>query len=159
MATKNRKIISFLGGDLKNTSKQFIRNIIVGLIAFAIDFCLLWVFTEFLGIYYITSSIIASLCGGLANYTLATLWVFKKKKSKNQLLRLLLFTMIGACGLAFTTLLLWSFTEFVHFHYLFSKILAQFLVFICNFFARKYLLYESKIPWIAKALYEEEKMS
>jgi len=40
-------------------------------------------------------------------------------------------------GLLFTEALLYIFTEWVHIHYMISKIIATIIVFFWNFFARK----------------------
>jgi putative flippase GtrA len=128
----------------KSTDKigiQFFRYIFVGGAAFLVDFVSLYLLTDFLGVYYLTSAAIAFILGLIVNYFLSTYWVFNKRKLDNLTFEFGIFAIIGIVGLGLNELFIWFFTAELNFYYLISKILAAALILFWNFFARKYTLY------------------
>lgn len=124
-----------------NTFIQLFRYTFVGGVAFIVDFTSLFIFTEFLGIYYLISAAIAFLLGLTTNYILSIVWVFSKRTFRSKRFEFGIFALIGIIGLGFNELFIWSFTEHIHFHYLLSKIISTVFVYLWNFFARKYTLF------------------
>ena len=124
-----------------NISIQVFRYVIAGSLAYMVDYGLLIIFTEFFQLYYLTSSAIAFLLGSMTSYVLNVNWVFDKRTFKNRQLEILIFILIGIVGLVLNQYCLWFFTEGLNLHYLHSKIIATIVVFVLNFFARKYILF------------------
>lgn len=122
-------------------SIQFFRYSFVGGIAFIVDFGSLFALTEFASLHYLLSAAIAFLLGLTINYTLSILWVFSKRRFPNRSFEFGIFALIGIVGLGFNELFIWFFTEFVHLHYLLSKIVSTVFVYLWNFFARRYTLF------------------
>ncbi|MDR3137278.1 MAG: GtrA family protein [Tannerellaceae bacterium] len=120
---------------------QLLRYTFVGGFAFAIDFGLLWFFTEILDFYYILSASISFVAGLFVNYFISTKWVFNKGKVLNKKLEFIYFGLIGAVGLILNDVLIWVLTDFVSVNYLVSKIITAILIYLWNFFARKYFLF------------------
>jgi putative flippase GtrA len=120
---------------------QLFRYFYVAGIAFIVDFGSLYIFTEYFGIYYLISAAIAFIIGLMTNYLLSISWVFNRRHLKNKFSEFTLFSLIGIVGLMFNEILIWGFTDFVGFYYLFSKILSAIIIFFWNFFARKYALF------------------
>ena len=125
-----------------STSVQLFRYTFVGSFAFLFDFATLYLLTEFLKIDYLISAAIAFVVGTLVNYLLSLLWVFKESRLKSRSAEILIFTIIGLLGLGFNELLIWFFTAKVGFFYLISKIFSTVIIYLWNFFARKYLLFK-----------------
>ena len=128
----------------KSTDKigiQFFRYIFVGGAAFLVDFVSLYLLTDFLGVYYLTSAAIAFILGLIVNYFLSTYWVFNKRKLDNLTFEFGIFAIIGIVGLGLNELFIWFFTAELNFYYLISKILAAALILFWNFFARKFVLF------------------
>jgi putative flippase GtrA len=123
---------------------QLFRATFVGGIATLVDFGILYFLTEKIRIYYIISAIIAFLFGLIVNYYLSIHWIFHTEKFVNKWAEFGAFGMIGIIGLGLNVFFIWIFTETYHLYYLFSKVLATFLVFAWNFIARKYLVFYSK---------------
>lgn len=124
-----------------NTWIQFFRATFVGGIAFVVDFSVLYILTDIMGIYYLYSAAIAFLFGLMTNYLLSISWVFQKRTCSKESLELLLFALVGIFGLGWNELLMWLFTEKLSSHYLFSKVLATIFVYLWNFTMRKFLLF------------------
>ena len=120
---------------------QFFRSIFVGGIATIIDFGFLYFFTEFLNIYYLTSAALSFILGLITNYILSIVWVFNRRKFAKKWLEFVIFAIIGVVGLILNELIIWYFTEYVHFHYLLSKVVSTIVVFSWNFLARKFILF------------------
>lgn len=120
---------------------QFVRYFFVGGFAFIVDFGLLYILTEYAGLHYLLSATLSFIAGLLVNYIISCLWVFNGSKFKNRLVEFLFFAAIGVVGLALNDALIWLFTDCIGTHYMFSKIVAAAMVYLWNFFARKYLVF------------------
>lgn len=120
---------------------QFVRYFFVGGFAFVVDFGLLYILTEYAGLHYLLSATLSFIAGLLVNYIISCLWVFNGSKFKNRLVEFLFFATIGVVGLALNDALIWLFTDCIGTHYMFSKIVAAAMVYLWNFFARKYLVF------------------
>lgn len=131
-----------LKNKTNNTLIQLFRYTFVGGIAFIFDFGSLYVLTEIYNIHYMISAAIAFLIGLSINYYLSIVWVFKKRSLKSKSLEFSIFMLIGLVGLILNELFIWIFTEIANIYYLNSKILSTFLVYLWNFFIRKYILFK-----------------
>jgi putative flippase GtrA len=124
-----------------NTFIQLFRYTLVGGFALIVDFSSLFILTEFFNVYYLTSAAIAFLLGIIVNYYLSIIWVFNKRTLISKSSEFAVFAGIGIIGLILNELLIWFFTEHIHFHYLISKIISAFFIYFWNFFARKFTLF------------------
>jgi putative flippase GtrA len=124
-----------------NTLIQLFRYTFVGGVAFLVDFGFLYFLTEFGHIYYLVSAAIAFLFGLITNYVISITWVFGGRNIKNRWIEFFLFSVIGVVGLGLNEIIMWIATEKMQFHYLLSKIAATIIVYLWNFFGRKYLLF------------------
>lgn len=120
---------------------QFVRYFFVGSFAFVVDFGLLYILTEYAGLHYLLSATLSFISGLLVNYIISCIWVFSNSKYKSRLVEFLFFAAIGVVGLLLNDTLIWLFTDCIGTHYMFSKIVAAAIVYLWNFFARKYLVF------------------
>lgn len=126
------------------TLTQAMRYFIVGGFCTMLDFALLFILTHFLGLNYVLASAISFMSGTVLNYYLCILWIFKIRVVKNCQYELFFYVVITGVGLSINTLLIWSFTEFFGFYFMFSKLLATSVTYWWNFGARKYFLHTIK---------------
>ncbi len=138
---KNLTVDRLLKNQTNNTLIQLFRYTFVGGFAFIVDFSLLVILTEFCGVHYLISTAIALTIGLSINYCLSVIWVFDKRKLANRSIEFTLFAIIGIIGLGLNELFIWLFTEFAGFHYLISKIISTAIIYLWNFFARKFILF------------------
>jgi putative flippase GtrA len=136
-----RTLQTLLFGATGSLLQQFSRYIAVGGLAFVVDFGLLYLLTELLGLYYLISAAIAFLFGLLTNYSLSRLWVFDRRTIKNVAVELVIFTAIGIVGLGLNEVIIWFVREKIHFHYMIAKAISAGIVLIWNFGARKAVLF------------------
>ncbi len=124
-----------------NVILQLFRYTLVGGLAFSIDFGTLFIFTEYFHVYYLVSAGIGFLCGLTVNYILSVIWVFNKRTLESRLFEFLLFSFIGIVGLGLNEIFMWILTDFLMIYYLISKVITTIIVYLWNFFARKYILF------------------
>ena len=123
------------------TSGQFVRYGFVGGLAFSIDLVALFALTEFLGIHYLVSAVVAYLLGLVVNYLLSIRWVFSSRNVKDPRMEFVVFTLLGIVGLLLNELFIWGFAELLLLHYMVSRVLSAFITFPTKFVLRKLLLF------------------
>jgi putative flippase GtrA len=149
MKLKNNSINNRIAGHMRNfffnksdkTSVQLFKYFFVGGIAYTVDFGSLFILTDLVKVHYLISAAIAFTLGLITNYSLSIVWVFSKRTLSNRRLEFIVFSIIGLVGLGMNEVIIWFFTEWIHFHYLISKIFSTVVVFFWNFFARKKILF------------------
>lgn len=122
-----------------DTKIQFFRYLFVGGFAAIVNIGSLYVFKEFLNIYYLVANVLGFVLGLITNYLLSKLLVFAKEKKMNGIIEFTTYAIIGVVGLGLDTFFIWIFTEKFKLYYMISKIISTALVFIWNFFGRKAL--------------------
>ena len=121
---------------------QVIRFGIVGVIATVVDFGVLVILKELLGIDVLIASAISFCVSVAVNYILSMAFVFKSK-NQNKLKEFIVFVFLSIGGLCLNELILWIGVRFTTVYYLIVKIFALVIVPVYNFVTRKLFL-ESK---------------
>ncbi len=154
------KIKELFIGDTSHTGIQFFRSLFVGGIATVVDMLILILFRELVHVPEGIAAIFGFIAGLAVNYIVSTYWVFAKAKVKNRIVDFIAFAVIGIIGLGLTQLIIEPFavqgmfgTGFLVSHqifggllptdkyYIVGKVLAVIIVYMWNFFARKFILY------------------
>ena len=120
---------------------QFFRYCFVGGLAFLVDYGLLFLLSDKVGLHYLLSASIAFIAGLVVNYVISTFWVFSESKYSDKRKEFAIFAIIGIIGLGLTEGLMWFFTDLVGLHYMLSKLVTAALVLLWNFIARKIILF------------------
>jgi putative flippase GtrA len=116
---------------------QFFRYGFVAIIAFAIDFGLLYVFTSILSWHYLLSTTSSFTISAAVNYMLTTAWVFAQRDRRDRNTELMLFISICVMALLLNDLLMWAFTSALGIFYLASKLITVVIVLFWSFGARR----------------------
>lgn len=127
---------------MKKILKQFCRFSLVGVVAFLIDYGLLFVFTETLHMHYLLSSMMSFSVATVFNYVYSTKYVFECSQEQNRAGQFTVFLLLSACGLLLNSLLMETLVEDMEFHYMFAKLFSAVVVSIWNFISRKLFLEE-----------------
>ena len=130
--------------ETDDTFIQFFRYLFVGGFAFLVDYAASIIGVHVFGLYEVYATIISFILGLTVNYILSTLWIFRKRKIEKQSYDFLAFAIIGIVGLVLKAGIVWFLTEIPHLIIELSNPIATVIVFIWNFLARKYLLYNKK---------------
>ncbi len=121
---------------MKNLIKQILKFGVVGVIAFFIDYSLLYLLTEFFHIHYMVSSIISFTVSLVFNYIASIYWVFDVKK-KQTYKEIIVFTILSVIGLGINQLVMYLMTDIGKIYYMLSKLVATAIVMVWNFITRK----------------------
>ena len=123
------------------TVTQAAKYLVVGGTCTIVDMGLLYVLTEYAGIYYVLAAALSFTTGVTLNYFMCTGWIFEESKIKNKGVEILLYFVISIIGLLINVTGIWLLTNFLALHFMLSKFLATALTLIWNFCSRKYLLH------------------
>jgi putative flippase GtrA len=129
------KVTSF-GGRLPIYLTRLFRSSVSGGLAFAFDILLLYVFVEFLHIYYLISAGGAFVIAHSSNYVVQRMWGFRGTKA-NLFGGYLCFALFGSLGIILTVGLLAVAVEIFSLNYLLGRVLVSLIVglllFILNY--------------------------
>lgn len=128
---------------------QMVRYGVVAIIAFIIDFGLLYVFTTHLHIFYLLSATLSFSISLIANYYLSIAWVFTDTTGRAKHVQITLFVLIGVSGLALNTVVIGFCTSALGIYYLYSKLIATVIVFFWSFLSRRYLMTGKRATTVA----------
>jgi putative flippase GtrA len=144
-------LLKILSDQTDNTFIQLFRYTFVGGLAFIVDFGLLYLLTDYAGLYYLVSAAISFLAGLTVNYLLSIRWVFHAQESREHpWMDFGMFAVIGVIGLVLNAVIIYVCAELLTIHYLIAKIISTILVFLWNFLGRKYLLSNMANLWQKK---------
>ena len=116
--------------------KQILKFTVVGGFAFVIDYGLLYVLTEFIGIHYLISSIISFTVSVIFNYIMSITWVFDVNK-KQGVKEFIVFIILSVIGLGINELIMYLMVDIMVIHYMISKLFSTGIVMVYNFITRK----------------------
>lgn len=107
-------------------------------IASLIDFLTTIVCKEFFYLWYVIASLIGTIVGGITNFALGRVWVFKKRKEKTVPVQALKYVLVWGGNVALNTGGVFVVTHFLKFDYKISKVVVSFIVGITyNYFLQK----------------------
>lgn len=121
---------------------EFYRYIITNILVFMLDISILFVLTEFLNIYYLFSASISLGIAFSANYYLSIKWVFESRKYFDKpIFEYFSMITISVVVSGINILGIWLLSEYLQFHYVFSKINISIFTLLVKFFLRKIILF------------------
>ena len=152
------KIKDMFVGKTDSTFVQFFRYIFVGGGATVVQWGLLIIFKELVGLDANLANVIGFVGGLVSNYLVSKLWVFDDDKAAvaNKGAEFAAFCLIGIVGLGINQGMIWLFDKPLadsnalgglipaDKYYLVGQVLATGIAFFWNFFARKFMLYNKK---------------
>jgi putative flippase GtrA len=124
----------------KRNVRQFVKYVITGLVSFAVEISLVYLFTDVLKVWYIYSNSMALSVVFIINFSLNRFWAFRSRQPfmKQFITSGLLFALNLVVGNA----IMFFFTDKIHLYYLFSKVIATGMSVAWNFFLYKYYIYK-----------------
>ena len=134
-------IDKFLTARTDNVIVQLFRYTFVGGVAFLVDIGSLSFLSRVCHIHYLLAAAIAFILGLTTNYVLSILWVFSTRKLHSRWHEFLIFAAIGVVGLGLNELIIWVLHGHCRIVLELSKIISTIVIYLYNFFLRKYMLY------------------
>lgn len=119
----------------------------VGLSGVLVNISFLYLFTEYMGLYYIISSIVAIEISILSNFLLNDCWTFKLKDeadsyTQNRFKRFFSFQCISIVGLIINIGILYFLTDFFGIYYLISNLIGIVIVFFWNYLINRHVTWK-----------------
>lgn len=128
---------------------EFLRYLIVGGIAFIVDFTVLFISKEFVlkDFYYslYISTALGFISGLIVNYCLSIFYVFSSAKGTEvgrSINEILIFALVGIIGLIISEFGMFIGAEKFELNYLLVKIAVTTIVLLWNYLARKILIFK-----------------
>ena len=138
------KICNFLHLNFKDKTKnlllQMFKFLLVGGLAFIIDYVTLIICKEVFNIHVLVSAAIAFTVSVIINYILSVTWVFDVDETKSKKKNFITFIVFSIIGLGLTELIMWFGVDILKISYLIVKIIATAIVMVFNFVTRKLFL-------------------
>lgn len=126
---------------MRRVIDQIFKFGIVGVIAAAIDFGILFILTSLLDVFYLLSAAIAYTISTAFNYIASMRYVFVSKYDKSEKNKeFLIFLILSLIGLGINEFFMWFFVEKYNIYYILAKVIATVIVMAWNFITRKFFL-------------------
>ncbi len=128
--------VVLLGKLAARKHHRFIKFGAVGSTGVAVDMGLLYLLTEFAGLYYLFSAIISAETATLSNFVLNDLWTFHDRGDTGMravVERLGKYHAVAVTGIGIKLLFLYLLTDFGGIHYLLSNLIAIGIAFLWNY--------------------------
>ena len=123
-----------------NTLVQLFRYCFVAVGAFVVDYGFYFLLSYLMGVQYLVAAFVGFVMGTSTNYLISKYMVFQGEP-KSRTSEVMLVFLISGVGLLWLELGLYLFTDIYGVHYLASKLVMTAVVFLWNFFARKFFMY------------------
>ncbi len=125
------------------------RFIVAGLATFAVEYALLILLKEGLGIQYLIANAIAFTVAVALNYLLSVAWVFHGARQGGNVAKIAFFT-VSVIGLGLNQLLMWLLVGLGGLYYLVAKLITSTLVMLWNYAAKRKVLFHASGPDVAR---------
>lgn len=125
---------------------QFIRYVIVGIVATAVDFGILTLLVEAAQLHYLAANACGFTAGLVTNYLLSVWWVFSSRLASSRMAEFLIFSAVGAVGLGISEGCMYLGVDIFGLDYRVAKVMSVVCTLVWNFTARKVLLFREGPP-------------
>jgi dolichol-phosphate mannosyltransferase len=122
---------------LRKSFREFIKFAFVGLIGTIVNLLVLYFLTEYGGIYYLFSAVLAFIVAATSNFILNKTWTFRERIGYRIVNKYMKFFSISVIALLVNLFFLYVFTEFLGIYYIVSQIIAIGISLVINFIGNK----------------------
>ena len=130
----------FFNGKYKEIGLYFV----VGGLATVVEWTVFWILKEVFHIQYLMATGIAFIFSTFANWEFGRILVFKTPSEKNFLNEIISIYLASIIGLSLNLLVMVILVQIFKMNEMISKMTATILIFMYNYFVRKFLIYKTK---------------
>ena len=125
-----------------SNGERFLSFACIGVFSTLVDAALLYILTEYCGIWYLWSSAASYCCGILISYTLNRHYTFHDR-SKKYISRFFLFAFISVSSLAINLAVMYIAVDFFSLHYIAGKGVAVGVSFLWNYIGQSRITFQN----------------
>jgi len=136
-------------GHVYSEWMRLIKFGLVGLSGIVVNMGLLYLLTEYAGVYYLVSAVVAIEVSILNNFILNDFWTFSSRRLIHRyswIKRLFAFHIIAAGGLLINLGVLYLLVEFAGIYYMIANLTGILVAFLWNFFLNRHLTWKGGVP-------------
>ncbi len=120
---------------------QLLRFLISGSTAFFTNITLIYLFTEVLHVWYLTSSAIAFTGTFIVSFVMQKFWTFQNNERERMSAQLGMSLLLAVGNLGINTLLMYLLVDYFFVHYLLAVIFSTFVIAVETYFVYKYVIF------------------
>lgn len=113
-------------------------------ISYLINIAIVVVMTDFWGVHYLLSTIAGYASIVITSYIFSVTWIFTERKIASRGKEFVAFTSITIFAMGMNLLSMWFFTGYLHWHYVVSNIVTNFLSTLWGYVPKKLFLFSGK---------------
>ncbi|MDE2041033.1 MAG: GtrA family protein [Patescibacteria group bacterium] len=121
--------------------QKFMKFAVSGGTAAVLSIVLLYIFTDWLGWWYLISSIIAFIISMVAHFILQKLWVFTHKETDGVHIQLAKFLMLSLVNLGINSLFMYAAVSVLGLNYLVAQFIIRIVLAVMNYFVYERLIF------------------
>ncbi len=121
---------------------KILRYLFSGSIAFGVNFFFLYALTEWVGLYYLVSAVMAFLVAVVVSFILQKFWTFQNNSKANLHRQATVYITIAIVNTSFNTLLVYTLVEYVGLHYLLGQFFSSGLIAFESFFVYQIFIFK-----------------
>ncbi len=125
--------------DRRAGAAKIVRFLIAGGLAMVVNIALLYVFTEFLGMWYLVSAGLAFMCAFVVSFTLQKYWAFRNNDVIKVRTQLPMHLTVALVNLVIDIALVYMLVELLGVWYIAAQIIAAAVISIESFFAFRWI--------------------
>jgi len=126
---------------MKTILKEAIGYGFASLAALAADMTVLWLLVRFLSVNYLVAATVSFVAGVFISYVLSVSLVFKTRRLTDRRTEFVAFTVLGSLGVGINAGVMGVAVRYGGLHYIMAKCVAAGFTFMCNFVARRQMLF------------------
>lgn len=120
---------------------KVLKYLISGGSAAVVNLTVLYVSTDIFHVWYIASSVLASIIAFFVSFFLQKFWTFNNASVDLIKKQLALYVLVAIINLVLNTLLMYLFVEFGQLHYLLAQIVTSGLIAVESYFVYQYFIF------------------
>lgn len=125
---------------LRPVFRQFVRYGITGSTTVIINLALLFIFTEFFGLWYMFSAVIAGTACTVFNFLMNRRWSFKSNGTMHR--QMVKYLLLLGFNYLYSLGALYLLVELLHINYLLAQIIVSMVMVSWNFAMFRYVIYK-----------------
>ena len=125
---------------------QFIRFVIAGSFALAVNLVALYTLTDIFGVYYLISTVLAFLVALSVSFMLQKFWTFQDHSHDRLHAQIPIYAVMQTTNVTLNAALMYLFVEYLHIRYLFSQVLISLGLAAIVFFINRTYIFKPRTP-------------